>query len=172
MQRLWPRVIAWATISITVTQAAAMDLELTVAAGKYDRVNTPVAVSLLLPDEVVEKTSNQTYFVRPDGAGKPNETRNWPDFKEHVNLPWNAMSFVLGNRRYTAAYLDKPTNPKEARYSERAYGRFGSYFVYDLEPPKTLDLNYRIWLQDGEMTVPEVAAKSADFVEPIEVTVK
>ena len=121
-------------------------------------------------NEVARTTFNQTYFIRPDGIGKPGDTRNWPDNPTHVNLPWDAMSFVLGNHRYTAAILDKPTNPKEARDSERAYGRFGSYFVYDLEPGAALDVNYRVWLQDGPMTVPEVAEKSADFVEPVAVT--
>jgi len=53
------------------------------------------------------------------------------------------------------------------------YGRFGSYFVYDLEPSgRPLEVNYRFWLQEGEMTIPQVASKSADFVEPVAVTVK
>jgi hypothetical protein len=120
-------------------------------------------------NEVAEKTSEQTYYVRPDGKGKPGETRNWPGDKGHVNLPWDAMSFLLGGKRYTAAYLDKPSNPKEARYSERPYGRFGSYFEYELDESKELRVNYRVWLQEGEMTGEEVAAKSADFVEPVTV---
>ena len=70
----------------------------------------------------------------------------------------NAMSFVAGGKRYTAAYLDRPDNPKEARYSERTYGRFGSYFEYDLDEGKPLELSYRFWLQDGEMTVEQVEA--------------
>jgi len=120
-------------------------------------------------DEVASKTEGQTYFLRPDGKGGLGETRNWPGNKKHVNLPWDAMSFVLGDKRYTAAYLDKPSNPKEARYSERPYGRFGSYFEYELDGSKELKVNYRICLQDGEMTGEEVAAKSADFVEPARV---
>lgn len=123
-------------------------------------------------NEVASKTSKQTYYVRPDGVGRPGGTRNWPGRRDHVNLPWNAMSFVLGGERYTAAYLDSPANPKEARFSERDYGRFGSYFEYNLEEGKTLDVNYRIWLQAGEMTVRDVAAKGADFTEPAAVTVR
>ena len=121
---------------------------------------------------VAAKTKNETYFIRPDGVGKPGETRNWPQNKAHVNLPWNAMSFVLGGQRYTTVYLDRPANPKEARFSEREYGRFGSYFEYDLNASNRLDVDYRIWLQEGEMTVPAVAALSADFVEPVGVSVK
>jgi hypothetical protein len=115
-----------------------------------------------------DKNKVQTIYIRPDGVGKPDETRNWdPKTKQGpVNLPWNAMSFVLGDKRYTAAYLDRPENPKEARYSERDYGRLGSYFVADATEKKPVEVEYRLWLQDGQMTVAQVAAKSADFVEP------
>ncbi len=121
-------------------------------------------------DQGVAEDNNkvQTIYIRPDGVGKPDETRNWdPKTKQGpVDLPWDAMSFVLNDKRYTAAYLDRPENPKEARYSERDYGRFGSYFVADATEEKPVEVRYRLWLQDGQMTVAEVAAKSADFVEP------
>ena len=68
------------------------------------------------------------------------------------------MSFVLGGKRYTVAYLDDPGNPKEARFSEREYGRFGSYFEYTIEQDKPLTVNYRLWLQEGLMQPEEVAA--------------
>jgi hypothetical protein len=121
-----------------------------------------------------KKTAKQTYYLRPDGAGKPGATRNWdPKTKKGpVNLPWDAMCFVLGGQRYTVAYLDRPDNPKEARFSERDYGRFGSYFVYDLTRAKPLDVDYRIWLQKGEMKGSQVAALRADFVSPVTVKVK
>ena len=122
--------------------------------------------------EVAEKTKEQTYYLRPDGPGKLGETRNWPAQKTHVNLPWDAMCFVLGGQRYTVAYLDKPTNPKEARFSERDYGRFGSYFEYELNDKNSLQVNYRVWLQKGEMTVPEVAALSTNFVKPATAAIK
>ncbi len=122
--------------------------------------------------EVNDKSAKQTFYLRPDGAGKPGETRNWPAQKEHVNLPWNAMSFVLDGKRYTAAYLDRPENPKEARFSERDYGRFGSYFVHELAAGKALEVNYRLWLQEGEMKVADVAAMSAAFADPPRAAVK
>ncbi len=117
-------------------------------------------------DEVASQTSKQTYYLRPDGKDKLGATRNWPGNRQHVNLPWNAMSFVVGGQRYTCCYIDRPQNPKEARFSERDYGRFGSYFQYDLSSEKTLDLNYRIWLQSGEMNEEQVHSLSNDFVEP------
>ena len=125
--------------------------------------------------EVAKKTNKETYYLRPDGKGKPGETRNW-DAKTRdpktVNRPWDAMSFVLGGQRYTAAYLDRPDNPKEARYSEREYGRFGSYFEYTIDEGKPLTVNYRVWLQEGLMKPEDVAALSQNFVEPVQVTVR
>jgi hypothetical protein len=122
-------------------------------------------------DEVAKKTNKQTIYIRPDGVGKPGETRNWdPKTKQGpVNLPWNAMSFVLGDQRYTAAYLDRLSNPKEARFSERDYGRFGSYFEYTITSEKPLRVNYRLWLQRGQMTPEAVAALARDFAEPLTV---
>src|SRR5262245_9369458 len=125
-------------------------------------------------NDVDALTSRETIYVRPDGVGKPGETRNWDPRtrKGPVNLPWNAMSFVLGGKRYTAAYLDHPGNPKEARFSEREFGRFGSYFEYTIDEGKPLRVNYRLWLQEGLMKPEEVAALSKDFVEPVKVTVQ
>jgi hypothetical protein len=123
-------------------------------------------------NEVADRTKAETYYVRPDGPGEPGATRNWPQDRGHVNLPWDAMSFVLGGQRYTAAYLDRPDNPKEARFSERDYGRFGSYFVAEATPEKALAVRYRVWLRRGAMTGKEVAALSAAFVRPPRVTVR
>jgi len=123
--------------------------------------------------DVAAGDQKATYYLRTDGQGQPGETRNWGRGNDEcANRPWNAMSFVIEGKRYTAVYLDHPGNPKEARYSERSYGRFGSYFEYELDggndnEGNDLVINYRIWLQDGEMTVEEAAALCADFVEPV-----
>jgi hypothetical protein len=123
-------------------------------------------------NDVDAKTNKQTIFIRPDGVGKPGETRNWdPKTRQGpVNLAWNAMSFVLGGKRYTVAYLDHPKNPKEARFSEREYGRFGSYFEYAIDEGKPLTINYRLWLQEGQMEPKDVAALSNNFIVPPMVT--
>ena len=141
---------------------------------KLDGDPQHAGVQFRADNEVFAKTSDQTIFVRPDGAGKPGETRNWDPKtrKGPVNLPWDAMSFVLNSKRYTVAYLDHPKNPKEARFSEREYGRFGSYFEYTLEKDKPLTVRYRFWLQEGLMKPQEVATLSTNFVEPVEVSVK
>jgi len=41
-----------------------------------------------------------------------------------------------------------------------------------LNDGKDLLVGYRLWLQEGEMTVDQAAALSADFVDPPAVTVR
>ena len=117
--------------------------------------------------ETAKKYAKETYYLRPDGKDAPGKTRNWdPKTKQGpVNLPWNAMSFKVADTRYTAVYLDHPDNPKEARYSERDYGRFGSYFVFDVTPTTPLRIKYRIYITEGEMTKDEVENLSHGFVD-------
>jgi len=113
-----------------------------------------------------KKTANQTIYIRPDGKGKAGETRNW-DAKakdpKTVDLPWNAMSFVTNEKRYTVLRVPHADNPKNTRGSERDYGRFGDYFEYTLTPKTPLKLKYRIWLQEGEMTVEQCEAIAEGF---------
>ena len=116
--------------------------------------------------EVAAETEKLTYYLRPDGKGELGRAR-----ASAQNVPWDAISFVLGKERYTVLYLDKPGNPKPVEYNERTYGRFGSFFKYELDDGKDLEVDYRIWLQDGEMTVEEAKALSDGFVEPPLITV-
>ena len=76
------------------------------------------------------------------------------------------MSFVIDGKRYTVLRINHPDNPKETRGSERDYGRFGDYFEYDLTPDKPLKLKYRVWVQEGEMTVEQCEALASAFVNP------
>lgn len=118
-------------------------------------------------NEVAEKTAKQTYYIRP-GSGKadPGKTINWDkknDTEATRDLPWKGMSFVANGKRYTVAYLDDQGNPKPARYSERDYGRFGSYFAKDIAKDKPLTVNYRLVLRKGEMSADEISGMSDDF---------
>jgi hypothetical protein len=122
--------------------------------------------------EVPDKTAKQTYYLRPDGKGKKGETRNWDHAKPNApanklseNLPWNALSILLDDQRYTVVYLDHPQNPKPSRYSERDYGRFGSYFVADATQEAPVKVKYRLWVQAGEMTVQQCEQLHAAFVD-------
>ena len=121
--------------------------------------------------EPQENAAKQIYYLRTDGKGPIGQTRNWdhehpddPANADCVSRPWNAMSFMLRGKRYTVLYMDSPQNPKPARSSERAYGRFGSYFVADVTKEKPLDVKYRLWVQEGEMTVEECQALYDDFI--------
>ena len=122
--------------------------------------------------DVADKTATETYYVRTDGRGKLDETRNWDAASgdaamnaECTNRPWDAMCFVLEGKRYTVLYMDAPDNPRPARYSERDYGRFGSYFVRDVTTEQPLDVRYRVWVEAGEMTADQCAARYREYVE-------
>ena len=104
-------------------------------------------------NDVAEKTKKLTYYLHPDGAkGEMGKERNWPQDKTLVDLPWYAMSFVLDNQRYSVVYLNHPQNPKETRFSERDYARFGGYFERVITEETPLVVNYRLLLQPGEVT--------------------
>ncbi|MFI4875455.1 MAG: DUF6807 family protein [Blastopirellula sp. JB062] len=120
---------------------------------------------------VPDNTAGKTYYVRPDGKDKPGSFRNWPGHKEHINLPWNVLVFEAFDQTYSTCYLDRPTNPKPARFSERNYGRFGSYFAADVPQNKPLEVNYRIYLTEGEISSDAVAASSASFIHPPQVSI-
>jgi len=119
-------------------------------------------------NEVAAKTAKQTYYIRPKtGKAKDGTTINWSgknDTEATRNLPWKGMSFVVGGNRYTTAYLDRPENPKPARFSERDYGRFGSYFVKkDIKKDSSLTVDYRLFIRKGEMTQKEIEEMSGLF---------
>lgn len=120
-------------------------------------------------NEVHDSTKGQTYYLRPGVKAKPGDYRNWPADKTYVNAPWHAASFVVGGQRYTVLRANRPANPGEARMSERDYGRFGSYFEYDLTADKPLEVGYRFWVQPGEMTLDEAARIAADYAKPAKV---
>jgi hypothetical protein len=123
-----------------------------------------------------QKANKQTYYLRPDGKGGLGEpgTRNWDPKtgKGPVDLGWDAMSFVLDGKRYTAVYMDHPKNPHPSRWSERDYGRFGCYFEAEVTEARPLEVQYRFWLQEGEMKQEEAAALARAFTQPAKVGVK
>jgi hypothetical protein len=79
---------------------------------------------------------------------------------------------VIDGKRYTVVYLNHPSNPKPSRWSERDYGRFGCYFEYELTEQNPLVVNYRVWLQEGEMTQAQCEALYQAFATPPKVTMK
>ena len=124
--------------------------------------------------EVEAKHAKETYFLKPTGKGEPGTEENWdPKTKKGpVNLPWEVMSFVAGGKRYSVLYIDSTDNPKESRHSERTYGRLGNYFEFTATRDKPLEVHYRLWLQEGELTKEQCEALALDFASPVKATAK
>lgn len=121
-------------------------------------------------NEVAESTKGETYYIRP-GTGKADKGKTINLGKDNrgapeiTDLPWKAMSFVVGGDRYTTLYLDHPENPKPATYSERDYGRFGSYFVSDVTPEAPLEVKYRLVIQKGEVSLETCERLQSEWVK-------
>ena len=146
---------------------------------KLDGDPQHAGVQFRAAQRVADESKAKTFYVRPDGIGRPGAYRNWSSKadestinRNHINLPFNAMCFSLGKKKYTCCYIDRPDNPKPARFSERDYGRFGSYFSYELTKENPLMVNYRFWIQEDEMTVQECERLVQDFVEPVVASAK
>ena len=121
-------------------------------------------------NEVTTREQETSYLYPPKGVERPNA----PD------VPWVAMSYALGDRRYTVAHMNHPDNPADTVYSEkqRKYGRFGAFFTRELKDGETLRLRYRIYVTEGEMpsaeetpSAEEIDARYLDFIDPPKVTV-
>ena len=128
---------------------------------------------------VPDKTKKMTFYIRPDGKDKPGSFRNWSNKKketkinrEHINLPWNAVSLFIEDQQFSICNIDHPENPKPARFSERDYGRFGSYFEYELTPDNPLVVKYRFWIQEGEMDVQTANELMLDFTSPLKCSIE
>lgn len=116
-------------------------------------------------NEVAESNSKNTYYIRPkEGRDKKASTKNWPKNKDMTNLLWKGQSIVVGGHRYTILYLDHPSNPKPSYYSERDYGRFGSYFKSELTPLNDLNIRYRLLIGLKERNLKECEEFSQNFV--------
>ena len=112
-------------------------------------------------NHVAEKTAKQTIYTRPEsGEAKPGATINWSaksDTPQTRDLPWKVMTYVLDGKSFSVTYLDSKKNPKPARYSERDYGRFGSYFVAKATEEQPLTIHYRLVIKSGKTTAEDAA---------------
>ena len=91
------------------------------------------------------------------------KTKNWPQNKDMTNLTWKAQSVVVGGERYYTLYLDHPQNPKPSFYSERDYGRFGSYFKSAVTPKNPLSVKYRLIFGNKQLSPERCQQYSRDF---------
>jgi hypothetical protein len=152
--------------------------------GDPQHAGVQFRASQLVPD----KTKHLTYYNRPDGQSAPGKFRNWSNKKNesdinksHINLPFLAMTIAVPNSKtdgqksknsvYTIAYLSDDANPKPSRFSERDYGRFGSYFEATVVTEAPLNLHYRYWVLDGASKTNTIQNLSDQFANPVKVEV-
>jgi hypothetical protein len=90
-----------------------------------------------------------TRFIRPQAWDHIPADTELGDEDIH-DFPWNSMYFEINGKAYTVAYMSHPSNPADAEMSERLYGRFGEFFVKELERGQSFDMNYRFWIKEGD----------------------
>jgi hypothetical protein len=122
-------------------------------------------------EKLAKDTANLSYYLRPNGKGKPGECLRWdpnnPNSEESINCKnrrWTALCFVLNNQRYTVLCIEHPTNPKPSYYDEDASGCFGASFSADISRDESLTVIYRLWIQQGELTVNQCEKLQQEFV--------
>jgi len=97
--------------------------------------------------------ANGATYLRPaefPQREKPIQVGDKGDPPAHINLGWFAMSYELKDRRYTVEYFDNPNLPKPSLFSERPYGRFGTFFKTTLKEDSPLKMRYRLVVSAGE----------------------
>lgn len=85
----------------------------------------------------------------------------------HINLGWFALSYELDDERYTIEYFDNPSLPKPALFSERPYGRFGTFFKTTLKAGTPLELKYRVIVGLGKPSVDDVQSRYDAFLKSL-----
>lgn len=137
---------------------------------KLDGDPQHAGVQFRAAQQVADQSQKKTYYLRPDGKGEEGKTRNWdhkkpknPNNKQSVDLPWLTLNFELDDQRYSVQRISHPANPKPERFSEREYGRFGSYFVTAVTKEKPLEVQYRFVVKEGEMTLDEAKQNAEDY---------
>lgn len=79
------------------------------------------------------------------------------------DLPWVAMNYGLNGKKYTVQHMNAASNPKPYTYSSgRYYGRFGSFQKVAVKSGTTLEMSWRIIVQESEMPKREMLQKRYD----------
>ncbi len=113
--------------------------------------------------EGAEGSTKPVYYFHKDGIDP------YKDF----DLPWAGMSYGLRNKTYSVLDINHPENPKPSVWSAyRDYGRFGPFFIYEMDKNETLEINYRFWISERDMPEREVLnAKSKGYINPPQIEV-
>jgi hypothetical protein len=113
--------------------------------------------------QYVAEHADQTRYIRP-GYLSHREPDDEIDGDDMMDLPWNAIQFVVEGNPYTVAYLSHTTNPDGAEMSERLYGRFGEFFPYEVTPDQPLTVNYRFIVKSGHLDADEIEQHYQHYV--------
>lgn len=114
--------------------------------------------------------SNGGRYIRPASIPQQEDAIQVNDAKplKHIDLNWFALTYELEGRRYNVEYFDNPTLPKPALFSERPYGRFGTFFRTTLTEEKPLELDYRVVVSAGDKpAVADVQKRYDSFVKSL-----
>lgn len=117
----------------------------------------------------VADTNGATYlrpstFPQREAAIQVGDKGNPP---AHINLGWFAMSYELKGQRYTIEYFDNPKLPKPSLFSERPYGRFGTFFRTTVKADEPLEMKYRVIVGNGKPSVSEIQSRYDVFLESL-----
>lgn len=115
--------------------------------------------------------SNGATYLRPANVPQQEaaiQVNDKGDPPAHINLGWFAMSYELDGQRYTVEYFDNPGLPKPSLYSERPYGRFGTFFKTTLKADQPLEMRYRVVVSSGDKpAVADIQKRADSFVETL-----
>ena len=104
------------------------------------------------PAGEVDRT--QTTYLFPKTDADPKKDRDYA---------WVAENFVLGEKRYSVAFLNHPINPRDTPFSAyRDYGRFGAFFRTTIPADGTLNLKGSILVAEGSPLSAELIQKVAN----------
>ena len=109
--------------------------------------------------------ANSARYLRPAAFPQTStaiEVGDAGDPPAHINLGWFAMTYPLGDQKYTVEYFEDPSLPKPSLYSERPYGRFGAFFKTKIEPDRPLTMRYRVNVTVGDPPTVEAIQQRYD----------
>ena len=111
---------------------------------------------------------------RPANEVVPEETtyvfpKEKADPKADLDYPWVGETYTLYGKRCSVVEMNHPKNPQETKFSAyRDYGRFGAFFTHLIEADKTLNIDYRFLIADGEIPATDVIQQNWDDFAGVE----
>ena len=115
-------------------------------------------LQLCLAEVAVNESYAQTDNGRLDFFRNDEDNAATDGEKATSNGQWAMLSFVLNGRRYSAVCMNHPDNPGLPQFVAQSHGRIGCCIAAVASKEEPLEVNFRIWIQEGEMTVAQCEA--------------